>query len=226
MAAPNPTPRDTGDHPSGDRAEPTMGRRSESRPGDTASRILAVALELFASRGYAGTSIRDITDRLEITKSALYYHFASKEEILAALVSPFREDLRALLDEADAGELTPAAMLQALVEIVSRRGAVIQALLGDPSVVSHAHQSNPREDFRRLARSLADGAGVSLLRARSALGAVNAGVFFGAERPSRLDPIRARQLVEGDASILDASERAEVVAAAVGALGLRPSGRS
>lgn len=193
--------------------------------GDTASRILAVAVELFASRGYAGTSIRDITDRLEITKSALYYHFASKEEILAALISPFREELRALLDEAEAGRLSPAGVLEALVEIVSRRGAVIQALLGDPSVVSHAHQSNPREDFRRLATALAAGAGVSILRARSALGAVNAGVFFGAERPSRLDPGRALQLVEGDASILDPAERAEVVAAAVGALGaIHPGG--
>jgi AcrR family transcriptional regulator len=214
MAPQNPTHGDTRGPADRD------SRRPAPRPGDTANRILVVAVELFASRGYAGTSIRDITDRLEITKSALYYHFSSKEEILAALISPFREDLRALLDAADAGELTPAGMLECLVEIVSRRGAVIQALLGDPSVVSHAHQSNPREDFRRLASALATGAGVSVLRARSALGAVNAGVFFGAERPSHLDPDRAQQLVEGSANILDPSERAEVVAAAVGALGL------
>jgi TetR/AcrR family transcriptional regulator, regulator of cefoperazone and chloramphenicol sensitivity len=220
MAATNPTHTE-----SGDSSDPDGGRRSESRPADTANRILAVAVELFASRGYAGTSIRDITDRLQITKAALYYHFASKEEILAALISPFREDLRALLEAADAGELSPAGMLECLVEIVSRRGAVIQALLGDPSVVSHAHQSNPREDFRRLARALAEGAGVSPLRARSALGAVQAGIFFGTERPNRLDPDRARLLVEGGANILDPSERAEVIAAAVGALGLEGNGR-
>lgn len=216
MAAANRTHGDAGDPSDHD-----AGRQSESRPGDTASRILAVAVELFAHRGYAGTSIRDITDRLEITKAALYYHFSSKEEILAALISPFREDLHHLLDAADAGELGPEEILERLVEIVSHRGAVIQALLGDPSVVSHAHQSNPREDFRRLAGALAAGAGVSLLRARSALGAINAGVFFSAERPSRLDPDRARQLVAGETSILDRSERAEVVAAAVGALGLK-----
>lgn len=198
-------------------AQPGDGER---RSGDTSARILAVAIELFAARGYAGTSIRDITDRLDITKAALYYHFTSKEEILTALVSPFREDLRALLDSADAGQLAPDELLGSLVEIVSRRGAVIQALLGDPSVVSHAHQTSPKEDFRRLARTLASGAGVSLLRARSALGAVQAGIFFGAERPGPVDASRARQLVDGDASILDPEERAEVVAAAIRALGL------
>src|SRR6204780_476668 len=59
-------------------------------------RILAVALELFAVRGYAGTSIRDITERMGLTKAALYYHFASKEQILDAVTEPLRADFAAL----------------------------------------------------------------------------------------------------------------------------------
>ncbi len=57
--------------------------------GDTRERILAVANELFIEQGYEGTSLREIADRLDITKAALYYHFRSKDEILETLLSPF-----------------------------------------------------------------------------------------------------------------------------------------
>ena len=49
--------------------------------------IQQVALELFTRQGYDKTSLREIAERLEVTKAALYYHFTSKEEILGALVA-------------------------------------------------------------------------------------------------------------------------------------------
>ncbi len=45
-----------------------------------------VALELFTEQGYEGTSLREIAERLGVTKAALYYHFKSKEEIVQALL--------------------------------------------------------------------------------------------------------------------------------------------
>jgi AcrR family transcriptional regulator len=51
----------------------------------TRERILDVALDLFTDQGYDGTSLREIAERLGLTKAALYYHFASKEDILMAL---------------------------------------------------------------------------------------------------------------------------------------------
>ena len=54
---------------------------------DTRQRILDVAAHLFAARGYAGTSIRDIADELGVTKAALYYHFSSKEVLLQQIVA-------------------------------------------------------------------------------------------------------------------------------------------
>jgi AcrR family transcriptional regulator len=59
---------------------------ADARRTDTHERILDVALRLFAERGFAGTSIRDIADELGVTKAALYYHFASKDAIFAELV--------------------------------------------------------------------------------------------------------------------------------------------
>lgn len=51
----------------------------------TKDRIPEVSLALFAERGYAGTSMRDIADKLGITKGALYRHYAGKEAILSAI---------------------------------------------------------------------------------------------------------------------------------------------
>jgi AcrR family transcriptional regulator len=67
---------------------------SESTGGGTRSRIQAVALELFTEQGYEKTSLREIAERLGVTKAALYYHFKSKDEI----VNSFVEDRAAALD--------------------------------------------------------------------------------------------------------------------------------
>ena len=48
-------------------------------------RILDAALDLFIEHGYDGTSLREVAEQLGVTKAALYYHFASKDEILMAL---------------------------------------------------------------------------------------------------------------------------------------------
>ncbi len=63
--------------------------------GGTRERIKAVALELFTEQGYEKTSLREIAERLDVTKAALYYHFKSKDEI----VSSFVEDRLDQMDE-------------------------------------------------------------------------------------------------------------------------------
>ncbi|MEU4479893.1 helix-turn-helix domain-containing protein [Micromonospora sp. NPDC023966] len=63
--------------------------------GGTRERIQAVALELFTEQGYEKTSLREIAERLGVTKAALYYHFKSKDEI----VSSFVEDRLRRMDE-------------------------------------------------------------------------------------------------------------------------------
>ena len=54
--------------------------------GETKTKIAEVALRLFAMKGYLGTSMSDIAAQLGITKSALYKHYASKQEILEAII--------------------------------------------------------------------------------------------------------------------------------------------
>ncbi|MEV2239288.1 TetR family transcriptional regulator [Micromonospora sp. NPDC049891] len=68
----------------------------------TRSRILRTALDLFSEQGYQRTSLRQIAERLRLTKAAILYHFPSKSHLLTALAEPLVRDLEALLDKAGA----------------------------------------------------------------------------------------------------------------------------
>lgn len=50
------------------------------------TRLLEAAGELFARKGYAATTVREIVERAGVTKPVLYYHFGSKEGIYLALM--------------------------------------------------------------------------------------------------------------------------------------------
>ena len=65
----------------------TAGSTRES----TRDRIVAEALDLFAEQGIDGTSLREIAERIGVTKAALYYHFPSKDDLLAAVFEPVVE---------------------------------------------------------------------------------------------------------------------------------------
>jgi AcrR family transcriptional regulator len=72
------------------------------RTGDTRERIKQVALELFTEHGYEQTSLREIAERLDVTKAALYYHFKSKEEIVRAVIEDRAKQMDELIDWAKA----------------------------------------------------------------------------------------------------------------------------
>ncbi|MER5862299.1 helix-turn-helix domain-containing protein [Kitasatospora sp. NPDC002040] len=69
---------------------------AQSPRTDTRARIIEVALELFAEQGYEKTSLREIADRLGVTKAALYYHFKTKDDIVHGIV----ESMAAPIDQA------------------------------------------------------------------------------------------------------------------------------
>ena len=73
-----------------------MGRLS----ADPRQRLLDVGLRLFANRGYAGTSVQDITDEAQVTKPTLYYYFGNKEGLFQALVDHAMDERLRLMQEA------------------------------------------------------------------------------------------------------------------------------
>lgn len=70
----------------------------------TRQRILREAEQLFVERGYHATALQEVADRVGITKAALYYHFASKAEILGNLLGPMTDELVRVLADAVARE--------------------------------------------------------------------------------------------------------------------------
>ena len=67
------------------RPRPTSARRRPRRGRDTRHQILDASLRLFSERGFARTTVRDIARVAGITDAAIYYHFASKRDLLEAL---------------------------------------------------------------------------------------------------------------------------------------------
>ncbi|MFG2262905.1 TetR/AcrR family transcriptional regulator [Streptomyces sp. NPDC048720] len=76
----------------------TMDGTKQQRRGNTRQRIQDVALELFVEQGYEKTSLREIAERLGVTKAALYYHFKTKEEIIVSLFEDLTQPIEDLIE--------------------------------------------------------------------------------------------------------------------------------
>jgi AcrR family transcriptional regulator len=85
-----------------------VARPPGSQGSQTRERILDVAQELFTRQGYDKTSLRDIAERLQITKAALYYYFERKEDILVELHRRLEALGADVLDELEAAPDGPA----------------------------------------------------------------------------------------------------------------------
>jgi len=77
--------------------------------------VLDVAATVFAEKGYAGASTRDIADRLGIRQASLYYYFPSKEAALAAICELGVKDFIANLQEIIAGSASSSAKIKAAI---------------------------------------------------------------------------------------------------------------
>ncbi|WP_433500751.1 TetR/AcrR family transcriptional regulator [Sphaerimonospora sp. CA-214678] len=86
---------------------------------DTRTRIQDVAIRLFTEQGYEATSLREIAEALGVTKAALYYHFKSKEDIIASLIEDHAQALDELIDWTRRQPATP----QTRQEVIRRYAA-------------------------------------------------------------------------------------------------------
>ncbi|MEU4485773.1 TetR/AcrR family transcriptional regulator [Streptomyces purpurascens] len=162
----------------------TMDGTRQRRRGNTRQRIQDVALGLFAEQGYEKTSLREIAERLDVTKAALYYHFKTKEEILVSIF----EDLTQPIDElVEWGRQQPHT-LETKQEIV-RRYAEALSHAAPLFRFMHENQATVRElrigdSFKERIRSLRDtiidpdADLVDQVRCASALFTLHAGMFL------------------------------------------------
>lgn len=143
-------------------AADTSGAPEAAAPSSLREEILQAATELFAARGFNGTSIRAVVEAVGCTKPTLYYHFGSKEALyietirrplvgLAELVAhakaqptPFPERLRQLIDAAFArAALQPAAIRLTMTLHLRPKDGPLQTALA-------LAETDPDELFREL----------------------------------------------------------------------------
>jgi AcrR family transcriptional regulator len=79
--------------------------------------LLQIASDLFAERGYAATTVRDIADAAGILSGSLYHHFDSKESMVDAILSRFIQQTLAAYDEVITEGRGPRETFQRLVEV-------------------------------------------------------------------------------------------------------------
>jgi AcrR family transcriptional regulator len=96
------------------------------RPGHDLESVLAVAVEVFNERGYDGTSMRDLSQRLGIAKSAIYHHVTGKEELLRLALD---RALTGLSSVADRARVLDAPAIERLEYLVRGSVHVLEAEL-------------------------------------------------------------------------------------------------
>jgi AcrR family transcriptional regulator len=155
----------------------------------TRERILDVALDLFTDQGFDGTSMREIAERLRITKPSIYYHFASKDEILLALHMRQHEFAKAALARLAGQAITPEIWGSALNELVDQMAAQRKLFLmheRNHAALEKLHRKNHDDEHddiqQRFQQALADPS-LSLrdrVRMACSLGAVG-GLFIAGD---------------------------------------------
>jgi len=176
-----------------------MSRPASTIPKiDTRERILDVALELFVAQGYDKTSLREIAEQLGVTKAALYYHFASKDDILLALHGRLHELLRETTEGlGEAGPWRPGAFANALRRLIGEvisNEKLFQLHERNRAAFEKLHQSEQHtamhSDLEVRIRELLADTGLPVrtrVRTACALGAVTFGIMLPGDAFADID---------------------------------------
>ena len=104
---------------------------------DTKQRILQTARELFVRQGVQQTSLQEIADHLGITKPALYYHFASREELVRSIVTPLLDDGETFLARVEERtDITPREVMEGFFDFHHRHRKDMLLLLTEMTTLA------------------------------------------------------------------------------------------
>ncbi|KAF2775240.1 ScbR family autoregulator-binding transcription factor [Streptomyces sp. OM5714] len=100
------------------------------RAEQTRATIVSVAADLFDRHGYESTSLSEIVAHAEVTKGALYFHFAAKEDLAHAIMEMQSRTFRRLASDLDGRDYSSLEALMRLtfgMARVYKEGPVLRA---------------------------------------------------------------------------------------------------
>ncbi|MGD0310923.1 MAG: TetR/AcrR family transcriptional regulator [Acidimicrobiales bacterium] len=165
-------------------------RAPRAEPGETRERILDIALDLFTTKGYDKTSLREIAEQLGFSKAAIYYHFASKEEILLALHLRLHEFGREALESIAGSDVSPqvwARLLDGLIDQMLQQRALFIFHERNQAAIEDLHRrehDGAHEDLQARFREILSNPDIALelrVRMACALGAVMGGLVMAGD---------------------------------------------
>ena len=155
---------------------------TERRPGKR-ERLVASAIELLHQHGVERTTLADIATRADVPVGNVYYYFKTKDDIIAAVIDGYEQQITTTLAFIDAHHRSPKNRLKAFVreftaqsEIVAQHGCPLGSLCSElgkrvnrPSFAAAELMRIPiewaEEQFRSLGRSDAHDLAIDLMAA-------------------------------------------------------------
>jgi AcrR family transcriptional regulator len=117
--------------------------------------LLQAGIALFAEKGYASTSVREIVEKAGVTKPVLYYYFQSKEGMFHAILNWAAERLEIMLSEVLE---TPGSVFDRLIHLYRH---LYDGILENPNLFKMIHnlifgppQGTPQYDFDQYPKSM------------------------------------------------------------------------
>lgn len=120
--------------------------------------LLRIAADLFASKGFRNTTVRDIADAAGILSGSLYHHFDSKESMVDELMRTFQAELFAAYDEILASSDDARTKLERAVrlsfETIERRGAEVAIFQNEAATLGTSERFGYLAERNRQSRDV------------------------------------------------------------------------
>ncbi|QIS01158.1 TetR family transcriptional regulator [Nocardia brasiliensis] len=182
----------------------------------TKSAIRDAAVKLFGDKGFEQTSLREVADAVGITKASLYYHYASKLELLHAIIDPIIDHLRAVVVDIEQRPHDPETIRDVLRNylrgMVSHRDAGALVLRDTVTIVNAVADRHPDlvDDDQALREWLAgpNATHEAKLRASAALAMLGVALMSKEFAPGADDDLVEATLLDAATCVLTARDSA------------------
>lgn len=124
--------------------------RRERKKQQTRQEMLRSAKHLFREKGYENTSVEDVTERADVSKSTLFKHFPNKESLLIGLAEDEVKDLLTLMECSAYKEANLDGKVQVIMSRLIEDSIPYLRLTGQILFTTLINKNNIESPFKRL----------------------------------------------------------------------------